>query len=128
MLKNLKELQKNLKLKKESHEKKNFKELDNLMKNINKDLLKTAKKVIKLILRDYPYEGYKNEYNDEYLDKIFDKGKEEIKKFINNKLKIKYNLNKINKNLEKEKYLIVQKITSHLNNIIDNIKINKLIF
>jgi L1 cell adhesion molecule like protein len=96
-----------------------FKEYDNVMKNINRDLKKTAKDFIKLILKDSPYNGYNNEYNDEKIDEIFNKGNEEIKKFIK-RLKIKYSPNKIDKNL-KDQYLAAQTISSHLNNILSSI-------
>jgi len=143
----LKQLQKNLKLKNDYNEKEKkqveklkkenknlenentkkiiinnpnyFKEYDDAMKNINKDLKKTAKEFIKLILRDSPYKGYNNEYNDEKLDEMFNKGNAEIKKFIK-KLKIKYSPVKIDKKF-KDQYLAAQAISSHLNNILSSI-------
>ncbi len=96
-----------------------FKEYDNVMKNINRDLKKTAKDFIKLILKDSPYNGYNNEYNDEKIDEIFNKGNEEIKKFIK-RLKIKYSPDKIDKNL-KDQHLAAQTISGHLNNILSSI-------
>ena len=96
-----------------------FKEYENAMKNINKDLKKTAKDFIKLILKDSPYNGYNNEYNDEKIDEIFNKGNEEIKKFIK-RLKIKYSPDKIDKNL-KDQHLAAQTISGHLNNILSSI-------
>ncbi len=95
-----------------------FKEFDEAMKNINKDLKKTAKEFIKLILRDSPYQGYNNEYDDSKLDEIFNKGNAEIKRFIK-RLKIKYSPDKIDKNF-KDQYLAAQTISSHLNNILSN--------
>ena len=96
-----------------------FKEYDNVMKNINRDLKKTAKDFIKLILKDSPYNGYNNEYNDEKIDEIFNKGNEEIKRFIK-RLKIKYSPDKIDKNL-KDQHLAAQTISGHLNNILSSI-------
>ena len=96
-----------------------FKDIDNAMNNINKDIINTAKEFIKLILRDSPYPGYKNEYNDKKLDEIFNKGNAEIKRFIN-KLKIKYFPDKYGKNI-KEQHQVAQKITAHLNDIFDRI-------
>jgi hypothetical protein len=95
-----------------------FKEFDDAMKNINKDLKKTAKEFIKLILRDSPYKGYNNEYDDAKLDEIFNKENAEIKRFIN-RLKIKYSPDKVDKNF-KEQYLAAQTISAHLNNILSN--------
>ena len=95
-----------------------FKDFDNAMKNINKDLKKTAKEFIKLILKDSPYNGYNNEYNDKVLDDIFNKGNAEIKKFIK-KLKTKYSPDKIDKKL-KDQHLAARTISSHLNNILSS--------
>ena len=88
-----------------------FKEFDDAMKNINKDLKKTAKEFIKLILRDSPYD-------DSKLDEIFNKENAEIKRFIN-RLKIKYSPDKVDKNF-KDQYLAAQTISAHLNNILSN--------
>ena len=96
-----------------------FKDIDDKMNNINKNIIKTAKEFIKLILRDSPYPGYNNEYNDQKLDEIFNKGNAEIKKLIK-RLKIKYLPDKYGKNI-KEQHLIAQKITAHLNDIFDRI-------
>ncbi len=99
------------------------KKLKELQKNLELkiDVKKTSKEIIKLILKNYPYNGYNNEYNDKFLDEIFDKEKIEIKKFIKKKLLTKYHPDKVNKE-EYDKYLIAQKISSHLNNILDSIR------
>ena len=100
-----------------------FKELENTMKNIDKDIKKTAKEFIKLILRDSPYPGYNNDIN---VDDIFNnQSNEEIKKFIL-KLKKKYNPDKYgpdkyNQNKPNENTKISTLICSHLNNILINI-------
>ena len=78
-----------------------LKKFDDIMKNINKNPKKTAKEFIKLVLREYPFRGCKNEYNDSKIDEIFNKGKAEIKKFIKY-LKYKYSPDKIDKNLNEQ--------------------------
>ena len=96
-----------------------FKDLDNAMKNINNDIKKTAKEFIKLILREAPYPGYKNEYDDKYIDELFKQENAKIKKFIK-KLKIKYFPDRFNK--IKEQLEIARQITAHLNDIFQRIE------
>jgi len=89
------------------------------MKDIDKDIKNTAKDFIKLILRLYPYPGYKDDIN---VSDIYNKASNaEIRNFIRN-LKAEYNnanlgTNNIIHSNERGHNSIVTLILSHLNNI-----------
>ena len=120
MKKLLIKLQKNLEIKMIKNKNPNLiNDLEKTMININNDIIKTAKEFIKLILRDSPYPGYNGEYNDAKIEEIFNSGNAEIKKFIR-KLKTKYLPDKFSKDI-KEQHKLAQKITAHLNDIMDRI-------
>ena len=90
------------------------------MNDIEKDIKKTAKECIKIILRDSPYPNYNNDFN---VDDIFkNKNNQEIHQFILN-LKARYYPSKYGSMYstdyrQKENYKIASLICGHLNNIL----------
>jgi len=97
-----------------------FEEIKNIMNDIEKDIKKTAKECIKIILRDSPYPNYNNDFN---VDDIFkNKNNQEIHQFILN-LKARYYPSKYGSMYstdyrQKENYKIASLICGHLNNIL----------
>ena len=88
MTKLLEKLQKSLELRIKE-------ELNNNMMDIDKDSKNTAKDFIKLILRIYPYLGFKDDINVSYI--FNNASNAEIKSFIRN-LKVKYNQDRFDAN------------------------------